>query len=74
MKGIKSVRKAVFLVFICGTFVFQPIWLYLCISEIKDVCELFGCSTDLMFKALTQRTVEAKGDKVRRDLEVADVS
>jgi len=46
----------------------------LCISEIKDVCELFGCSTDLMFEALTQRTVEAKGDKVRRDLEVADVS
>ena len=27
-----------------------------------------------MFEALTQRTVEAKGDKVRRDLEVADVS
>lgn len=41
-------------------------------SEIRDVCELFGCSTDLVFEALTQRTVEAKGDKVRRDLEVAE--
>lgn len=41
-------------------------------SEISDVCEMLGCSTDLMCEALTTRTVEAKGDKVKRDLEVAE--
>lgn len=34
---------------------------------------MLGCSTELMCEALTTRTVEAKGDKVKRDLEVAEV-
>lgn len=34
---------------------------------------MLGCSTEVLFESLTQRTVEAKGDKVKRDLEVAEV-
>lgn len=41
-------------------------------SEIQGVCEMLGCSTEVLFESLTQRTVEAKGDKVKRDLEVAE--
>ncbi|ESP02895.1 hypothetical protein LOTGIDRAFT_212414 [Lottia gigantea] len=41
-------------------------------NEVQEVCELLGCSKELLDAALTQRTVEVKGDKVKTHLKNND--
>ncbi|XP_050404705.1 unconventional myosin-Ib [Patella vulgata] len=41
-------------------------------NEVQEVCELLGCSKGILATALTQRTVEVKGDKVKTDLKSAE--
>ncbi|KAJ8307514.1 hypothetical protein KUTeg_015598, partial [Tegillarca granosa] len=40
-------------------------------KELTEVSNLLGCSSENLHMALTQRTVEAKGDKVKTDLGIA---
>ncbi|KAK3106305.1 hypothetical protein FSP39_017437 [Pinctada imbricata] len=43
-------------------------------ADLKDIGSLLDCSCDNLAEALTQRTVEVKGDKVKRDLSVYDAT
>lgn len=47
--------------------------LYLIIA-LDDAAALLGCSSANLSLALTQRSVEVRGEKVKRDLSVNDVS
>lgn len=44
------------------------------ITEAQEISELIGCSAEDLQTALTQRTVEARGEKLKTDLSTADVS
>ena len=43
-------------------------------SEVEDVGYLLECTCENLSEALTQRTVEVRGDKVKRDLSVFDAT
>uniref|UniRef100_A0A2C9MAE6 Myosin motor domain-containing protein n=1 Tax=Biomphalaria glabrata TaxID=6526 RepID=A0A2C9MAE6_BIOGL len=40
-------------------------------SEVEEVCQLIGCSSDILAGSLMQRTVAVKGDMVKTDLSLA---
>lgn len=44
------------------------------LAEAQEIAELLGCSYEELKTALTQRTVEARGEKLKTDLSTADVS
>ena len=54
-------------------FIVTCINLFLFIA-LDDAAELLGCSSENLTLALTQRTVEVRGERVKRDLSVNDVS
>lgn len=43
------------------------------ISELQESAELLKCSCDRLKAALTQRTVETSGEKIRTDLSCTEV-
>ena len=47
---------------------------FICISEVYEVCALLGCDSDILMRALSQRTIETGGstlsihERVKTDL------